>query len=226
MTTEPEVSSAPEVTPAAETPWNSYAQNKEDSIARAALASFGVLTKPKFIDIGAANGVTFSNSRGFHEQGWRGVVVEASPHTIKALVDLYVADLDMTIVNAAVALDNLPLGRFYASPDLVSTTERAHFEKWLGTAPFREVYQPFVSIDSVIALALNVGGPYQLVSVDVEGSSVELFERMPLDQLGVLVAIIEYDDKLDRLKAYANGKGFDVVDVTSENAILKRRQQS
>lgn len=204
--------------------WTSYSQNKEDDFARAALASFGALARPRFIDVGAANGTTLSNSRAFYDQGWKGIVVEASPYTIKALIELYAADPDVTIVNAAVALDNMPLGRFYASPDLVSTTERAHFEKWLGTAPFREVYQPFVSVDSLVALAFNLGGPYQLLSIDVEGSSVELFERFPLDQLGVLVAIVEYDDKLERLKAYAANHNFDVVEVTSENAVLKRRQ--
>lgn len=205
-------------------PWNSYAQNGEDTFARAALASWGEIAKPRFIDIGAADGRTLSNTRAFYEAGWKGVVVEASPNTIKALLDLYTADPDITIVNAAVALDNLPLGRFYASPDLVSTTERAHFEKWVGTVPYREVYQPFASIDSVVALAMNVGGPYQLVSIDVEGASVEMFERVPLDALGVLVAIVEYDDKLERLRAYANSRGFDVLEVTSENAVLKRRQ--
>lgn len=225
MSPTPAVDSKLESTPP-DSQWTAYAQNKEDLVVRAALASFGELTKPRFIDIGAANGTTFSNSRAFYEHGWKGIVVEASPFTIKALIELYTADPDITIVNAAVSLDNLPLGRFYASPDLVSTTERQHFEKWLGTAPFREVYQPFVSIDSVVALAFNLGGPYQFVSIDVEGSSVELFERLPLDQLGVLVAVVEYDDKLERLRAFAAGRGFDVLEVTSENAILKRRPQS
>jgi FkbM family methyltransferase len=203
--------------------FNARGQRHEDVHARNALLELGI-GPAKFVDIGAADGVTFSNTRAFYEQGWKGVVIEASPYAVRALLDLYGPDPEMVIVNAAVAQGDVSLGRFWASPDLVSTLSPKHKQTWEKTVPFREIYQPFVSIDAVVSFLVNQGGPYPLLSIDVEGHSVELFERLPLGALGVRVAVVEYDDKKDRLAGFARSLGFEAVEWTAENAVLVHKQ--
>jgi len=203
----------------------SFSQRGEDLIIRRLLAGKPEIAQEnrRFLDIGAADGKTFSNTRILAIAGWKGVLVEASGLTMKALIELYFDDPEMVIVNAAIGLADIPLIPFHTSPDLVSSLDSQHRDKWASAAPFRTVHQPMVSLDSLIAFIMRHGTSYPVVSIDVEGQSVELFKRLPQDVLNVVVAVVEYDDKLDDLTAYARGMGYDVAEQTAENAILVRR---
>ncbi len=179
----------------------------------------------RFIDIGAADGVTFSNTRALYNLGWKGVLVEASPLAIPALFTHYGNDPDMTIVHAAIGDRDIPLAKFHTSPDLVSTGSDAQWELWRGTVPFNLLYQPFISAATFYAWLLGgigVGTRYPVLSIDVEGSSIEVFEQTPLDALGVIIAVVEYDGKPDHLRSIANARGFEVIEQTAENLVLRR----
>lgn len=66
-----------------------YSQNNEEKII---LDYFGFVTGT-FLDIGANDGVTFSNTKMLSERGWSGVLVEPSPKAYARLKELY-KDID------------------------------------------------------------------------------------------------------------------------------------
>lgn len=80
----------------------SYAQNFEDVILWRALgdAEHGV-----YIDVGAQDPVVDSVSRAFHEQGWRGIHIEPTPHYAELLRQQRPSDL---IVQAALSNEPSP----------------------------------------------------------------------------------------------------------------------
>ena len=62
-----------------------YSQNKEEQVI---LDYFGFL-QGTFLDIGANDGVTFSNTKMLAERGWKGVLVEPSPKAYAKLKEIY-----------------------------------------------------------------------------------------------------------------------------------------
>jgi FkbM family methyltransferase len=62
-----------------------YSQNKEEQVI---LDYFGFL-QGTFLDIGANDGVTFSNTKMLAERGWKGILVEPSPRAYAKLKEIY-----------------------------------------------------------------------------------------------------------------------------------------
>lgn len=207
-------------------PFNSYAQRHEDVLVRQYLGSG---PPGRFIDLGAADGAAFSNTLAFYEQGWKGCVVEASPYALPALLARYGADSEMDVVGAVVVREPAgPLVRFHATGDLVSTTSESHRAVWSETLdrggnPYRPMLvPPLRGLDLYSWIRQTRPVPHRFLSIDVEGESLELFMACPLDELGVDVAIVEYDRHLDALARYAETRGFRLAERTEENAILVR----
>ena len=76
-----------------------YAQYGEESII---LDFFGQDSKGTVVDVGAADGIRYSNSRYLIELGWFGVLVEPHPTYFDKINELYKDTDSVTTVNAAV----------------------------------------------------------------------------------------------------------------------------
>src|SRR5205807_7496358 len=105
------------------------------------------------------------------ERGWSGMLIEPSPAAFIKLRDLHAGNQNLRLVNAAVGLDQ-NLVKFYDCADGVSTTEEANRDKWKSAAQFTEHWVPQVTIGQ---LTNQFGGGWDLISIDTEGTSTNLF---------------------------------------------------
>ena|SRR3990167_943519 len=139
----------------------SYSQGGEEAVLLDVLDVDG-----RFLDLGAADGVTFSNTAALTDRGWSGVSVECSPRYLVALQQR----ARTLVVAAAVMPSPAPAGlrRFADSPDLVGTLDPANEAKWERATKFQALWLPVVTLEAVLAVH---PGPYQCVSVDLEGQS-------------------------------------------------------
>lgn len=200
----------------------SYAQRGED-VPILEMLGPGTRSRPfrKFLDIGAADGRTFSTTRLLYERGWKGTVVEPSPTHFQALLAMYATDREMRLVMAPVVpeRDCSPLVAFYLSPDLVSTTDDSHRRKWEGAAGFREISVAPVTLASLVP----PGDAYEFVSIDAEGVSPGLF--MDWLRMGLPLPkcfCVEFDDQRDLILSHAGAAGYALSHETPENLILHR----
>lgn len=205
----------------------SYSQRGEDQFL---VNHFKGRGPGRFLDIGAADGKTFSNVRRLYETGWTGVLVEGSPLAFPALIANY-PDPERAILILAVVVpytyndDRGLLEPFHVSPDMVSSLSDEHRKKWSTAASFRTVLAPQVSISGVLCAPDVLGRYFDLISIDVEGSSGQLFAALPNDTLGAEVVIVEYDDAEAAITAEATRRGFRVAHKSEENLVLVRDQQ-
>jgi len=136
--------------------------------------------KLRFLDVGAFDGVTNSNTKPLADLGWVGVCVEPSPPAFCRLMKTYADSRRVTLVCAAVGGGNTwfhcnsATGEFC---DQVSTFSDEHRDKWEGH-PFRTIVVNPMSWDLLLA---SIPGLYfDFVNIDVEGTNLEVFESMPL----------------------------------------------
>lgn len=198
-----------------------YAQREEDlEIGKI----FAGRAPGRFLDIGAADGVTFSNVRRLYELGWTGVLVEASPLVFRALMDNYPdpgrADLVLAVVTPVA--EPAALAPFHVSPDMVSSMSDAHRKLWESVGAFRTVYTPRVPLPWVVDLTIARRGPVDLISIDIEGASGSLFAQLPDNTLGAEVVVVEFDDAKGAVIAEGNRRGYRVLMETAENIVFSK----
>jgi FkbM family methyltransferase len=178
----------------------------------------------RFLDIGAADGYTASNTRRLALDGWPGVCVEPAAAMFDKLTEIYTDHPDIMCVQAAlIADDQGPLVPFHYTRDLVSTTEQANADTWAELVPFVRCHVAAVTVGELLDA---FPGPYDLVSIDTEGTSVELWDeirrRRNVFAAGALV-IVEAEDGGERwMIQQACLDGWARVGVTPNNVILER----
>lgn len=176
----------------------------------------------RFLDIGAADGVTASNTRALALRGWAGIVVEPGAIQFDKLASLYIDRGDVECVQAAVAVEASPLVRFWYSHDLVSTTNEENRDTWAELAAFAPCYVGAVTVDQLLDV---FPGPWDMASVDVEGTSIELWEQLRARDAfarGALV-VVEAENGSERWEIQtACLEGWARVGTTPNNVLLER----
>ena len=174
----------------------------------------------RWLDLGAYDGETASNSRALALAGWPGVAVEPSARPFHRLAAIYADRADVECVQAAVTAQD-GLARFYMTDDMVSTGDESNRETWGELADFIPVYVATVTVGTLLR---SFPGPYDMISVDVEGGSLEiaraLLDHDALAPGGLLC--VECEDGGERWEAQQWClDGFARVGVTPNNLLLE-----
>lgn len=149
----------------------------------------------RFLDVGAFDGVTFSNTRPLADLGWYGVCVEPSPPAFCWLMKNYAGNNSVQLVNAGVGCPGLK--RFFSntadslSAEMMSSFSPEHVAKFAGF-PFREIWTPLVDWSTLMDEFAGALG-FDFVNIDVEGTNVELLESFPWERIGPAMICIEMD---------------------------------
>lgn len=177
----------------------------------------------RFLDVGAADGVTASNTRALALAGWSGVCIEPAATQFQSLANLYADREDVECVLAALVVERQPLLRFHMSADLVSTSVDAYRDKWASLVDFNSVYVAAVTVDELLAV---LPGPYDLISIDVEGGTLALWDE--LRRVGAFaqgaLAVVEAEDGNERwtVQHLPAHEGWARVGVTPNNVLVER----
>ena len=204
-----------------------YSQNDED-IQVIELAKAMGLESPRFLDIGAHNGVGFSNSRALYEDGWGGAVVECSPRPLTDLLRLYRNDPRVEVWGCPVSVHGEQLLMHDSDGEYLSTSDPAHAEKWAevmksGGYQFSAYRTASVSMATLLS-HYDDGRQFDFVNIDVEGQSCHLcHEAAPLFRQRTRIVCVEKDEGhvlqlLDRMQH----NGFKVAHESGENLIFTR----
>lgn len=192
-------------------------------------------TKKRFLEIGAWDPITFSNTRALVELGWRGVMIEPSPGPFIELllcctacgegVDTrehlvwgkrngkacpkcgavrYGYSDRITLVLAAVGLE-AGLVQMEVTDDALSSSNAENLATWkeLGGYYGRQL----VSQITLEQIANQFGG-FDLISIDAEGTSVDLFSHAMALGWRPHVWVVEIDNRAQELAATAEAAGY------------------
>ena len=151
----------------------------------------------RFLDIGAYDGKTFSNTHRLFELGWFGVCVEPSPSVFVGLLKLYGREERIQLVNAAVG-PNAQLMQFHDSGgDAVSTLSKSHRDKWDSGSNFKSFFVPVVTVYNILT---QVGFAFDFINIDIEGTNLELLKTFPPPTLrSASMVCIEHDGHAEEM---------------------------
>jgi FkbM family methyltransferase len=177
-----------------------------------------------FIDIGANDGITLSNTRRLAELGWSGVCVEPSPKAYAKLSELYpkkngkVYTYPFALGHTNDDVDFWESGNHLSPNDvgLLSTQSEEEMKRFPGTK-----YEP-IKVKSfrwkTFLNRLSIK-EFDFVSIDTEGNELIILEQM--DLTNVKMICVEWNSKnKEKYDHYMNG--FKLVYTSGENLIYAR----
>lgn len=198
----------------------SYAQQGEDLFVE---QLFSVGFCGRLIELGAGHPTHLSMSRYLLEKGWSGVLVEASPRTFAGLIDAYPANPKVQIVNAAVCRER-GLRRFSHRTKIVYRDYPAsHWSTMHPDVLPDDHWETFwVSAIAIEDLARACPGPYDYVSIDLEGETLGVVEPV-IDEWRPKLVCVEHEGKYAELREIAERRGYDIVFQQHVNLMMQRR---
>lgn len=196
-------------------PYSQY--DEEAAIVEAFECHRGALLR--FLDIGAYHPKEKSNTRALFELGWSGLMIEPSPGPMRALVQEYGHEERITLIQAAVGVEQ-GLVSLFVSDDAVSTTDVENFKVWEKAGGyFGNVLVPSITPEQIS----NQFGGFDFVSLDAEGKSVDLFLHMLSLGWQPRCWCVEHDNRLAELLTAATEKGYIATMTNSCNVVLVKK---
>lgn len=204
-----------------------YAQDGEDKIVSSLLGKVNF-----FIDIGANDGITQSNTFRFALAGASGVCFEPASVPFKRLQALYRSNPRVTCRNCAIS-DRARETELVATP----ISGLSHIPETADSNHHRMIYAPYLAdmahetvqvlpFDEAIA-GCNVPSVVDLLSIDVEGHELNVLKSVPFDRFCFRAIVLEthirdewrhrdYDQIVQLLLA----AGYAIGATTSSNTIF------
>lgn len=197
-----------------------FSQNQEDEIIHRYFGSY----QGTFLDLGANDGITLSNTYALVLKGWRGTLVEASPKAFDRLSFNLSRPDDLCLLHTAIGTHNGKTilhqsGDHLGKGDvaLLSTTKQSELDRWLDEV-FDEVSVPCVNWSTL--LGLSKYKTFDFISMDIEGMELEVLPQMDLKALGCKLLCVEFNGKdKDKYDAIVIPQGYTLIHKNGENLI-------
>ena len=178
-----------------------YSQNGEDFLL---WSLFKRKTTPGvFVEVGALDGIRFSNTYSFECEGWMGVCIEPHPDYFPLL---RANRLGSYCIQAA-ASNHTGKVEFFAEPRgefstlIEANTQNEMLSKKMEG--YKKIIVSTVTLDSILENA-SINPPIDFVSIDVEGAELNVLNGFNLALYRPSVLVIEANDEVynNKLDAY------------------------
>jgi FkbM family methyltransferase len=199
-----------------------YSQNSEQDI----ILNYFQSHKGTFIDLGANDGITFSNTRALAEAGWSGVLIDASPKAFQKLQENYKNKIDFHLYNIAIGMTN-GIAKFHESGSLIGTDDVAlvstfhqhEMDRFKSAVQYEEIEAKCLTWSAFLA-----GCPikdFDFISMDIEGNEMDVLPFMDLANTKMIC--IEYNGNEELKRDYEKYLfGFNLIYTSGENLIYAR----
>ncbi len=105
---------------------------------------------------------------------------------------------------------------FYSNDAGYATSEWRNHSKWHSQQKFNKIIVPEVPIREVVS------GHFDFISIDAEGTSVDILKMLDLDALCCNLVCVEYDEMCADVMAWFAERKFKIIYKSGENLIAKR----
>lgn len=199
-----------------------YSQNKEEEV----ILNYFNGHSGSFLDCGANDGKTFSNTRALAERGWKGVLIEPSPKAYAKLKALYSGYKGFYLYNYALGGHNgkailQESGALIGSDDvaLVSTFHPQEMDRFKSAVSYQPIeVEVFKWKTFLNRLTIK---EFDFISADCEGSELDILPDMDLSKTKMIC--LEWNGKPELKTEYEKYlSGFNLIYTSPENLIYAR----
>lgn len=149
-----------------------------------------------YVDIGAADPISGSNTHALHKKGWRGINIEPNPDAAPRFAELRPGDVNVT---AAVGEDGqtATYARFENALLNTLSPEAAEFHKSQGQRIIDLTEIPLRSISSILSEHVPRGVSIDFMNIDVELLEFRVLSSLDFSRWAPSVIAVEIHGGLD-----------------------------
>lgn len=181
---------------------------------------FGDIKDGFFVDVGAFDGITYSNTWGLVKAGWSGVMFEAVPEYFRQCRDLYVLYSNIIVLCLAIGdkqgeeiTINLAGAASSGSRKYLDVVQKTYLNA--GYVEGKTVTVRTSTLDIQLRLLDVDPGSIDVVSIDTEGMEVEVLSGFSLSYWKPKMLIVETHSGHDILELRSNANLIDDYIMTS-----------
>ena len=167
---------------------------------------FGFPSEGFFVEVGAFDGESFSNTSCLADHGWGGIYVEPVEEHYDACLRRHEKNEEIAVVQCAVGSVDKVIDLYVGGPLTTSDPEQVKRYSeidWAQLIPFSkrgEIEQ--VTLDSLLDYFDIEPGQIDLLTVDVEGREADVFEGFDLGEWLPKMMIVELEDEHESFQKY------------------------
>lgn len=207
-----------------------YSQNNEEAIIKAYFEKNEPIHK-HFLDIGANDGATLSNTAYLADEGWSGVCFEPSLPAYEKLCLRYANNEKVVCVPFGIATETKEIefwesGTLLKQNDcsLVSTLYEKEKSRFSKSVEYKKITAQFYTwIDFV--KEYEVPQKYAFVNIDAEGADLDILKQLPLGFFETQMFCVEWNSLYELAKEYkeiCNSYGLYEISRNAENIIFAK----
>ena len=177
-----------------------------------------------FVDIGAHDGVTFSNSKFFEELGWDGVCIEPNPKVFEILSN----NRKCKCVKKAIT-NNKGTSQFFQiidGPDMLSGlvdefTDNAIVRIHHELESFSEGFD-YIDVECDLFENIVQNNKIDFLSLDTEGNELKILQTINFNKFDIDVITVENNDYDNKFFNYITPKGYQFVTRLGCDEVYKK----
>lgn len=187
-----------------------YSQYDEERHILSYFQKINFSVQPRFLDIGACDGVTFSNTYQLYLNQWNATYVEPDPTNLKSL---HINAPGALIAPVAIVAQSGKITFHTTSQDQVhnlkvkvlGTTNLDHIAKWQSD----KVKFESIEVDALSTkdFLVKYPGPYHFINLDIEGANLDILRTLPLKELDTQLICVEHDGHRKEVEQYCSKHG-------------------
>lgn len=179
-----------------------------------------------FLDIGANDGVTLSNTYSLVHKGWSGLLVDGSPAVFERLKENIGPNDKLQLLNYLIGQEDKDAvlhesGELLGQGDisLVSSVLESETNRWASLdMPFKDVVVPMITFKTLMEKSKYK--TFEMISVDIEGMEPVVIPQIDFEGLGCRLAIVEWNGNLGEwYDKIMFDHGMKCIHVNGENRI-------
>ncbi len=184
-----------------------------------------------FVEIGAHNGISFSNTKFFEEQGWKGICIEPIPEVFQELTKNRSCICIQGCISNHSGRDAFL--KVEGEPEmlsgLLSKYDPRHLERVYAEAARRSYGRGPECIEVQCYLLNDLLKEYNfthidLLSVDTEGGEFDIIKTIDFTRYDIRFMVIENNFGEQNVRSFLESKGYEFITNTAGDDIFKKIQ--
>ncbi len=182
-----------------------------------------------FIDIGAHNGIAYSNTKFFEELGWSGICIEPIPEVFEELK----ANRKALCIQGCIS-DKKGTGQFLkvtGEPEMLSGLLEKYDPRHLARIHREVASSSLASTAEIIPvncyllnelLEENNISHVDFLSLDTEGSEASILQSIDFSRFDIDIIIVENNFNDDSIRNLLSSKGYNLVSSVEWDDVFKK----
>jgi FkbM family methyltransferase len=164
---------------------------------------FGYPSKGFFVEVGAFDGESFSNTSCLADHGWKGIYIEPIELHYNACMNRHKHN-DVNVVQCSIGVEEGEIDIFVGGPLTTSDPEQVKRYSeidWAKHIPFSRGKCEQMKLDSLLE-HFKVNQGFDILGVDVEGKEHDVFNSFTLEKWKPKMMIVELEDEHESFQKY------------------------